>query len=149
MRAEVGKLFNVVFQEAHVIDFDLSQWDRKLRLVVSAGLVGENFAGYGPLHVIDLKSFSWKSNHLDVVLDEPDQHCQWVIMEFAVERRAEFDLIRLSGFGPTPEVELECRDVAISTLDPSVVDAVNPAWNRPYGPLARPGFEELLGILRS
>ena len=146
MDDDVKALFDVIFQEAHVVDFDLSKWDRRLRLVVSAGLVGDNFDGVGDLHVIDflsVKSFGWESNHLDASLSDPEQHCQWVIMEFSVEKRDGFDHVVLSGFGPTPEVEILCRDIEIATLDPRIVDAVNPEWNRPYCPLARPGLEEL------
>jgi len=144
-------LFDIIFQEAHVVDFDFSQWDRRLRLVVSAGLTKENFEGRGPLHNVDfikVKELSWHANHLDVVLDSPEQHCQWVIMEFHVEKRGQFDSIRLSGFGPTPSLHVTCSDVHISELDASVVDRLNPNWNRPYLPLARPGFEELLRMLK-
>src|SRR5262249_1312881 len=141
MDAQTRKLFNIVFQEAHVVDFDFSQWDRRLRLVVVAGLFGENFEGRGPLHNIDfikVKELSWRANHLDVVFDAPDQHCQWVIMDFQIERQAEFYSIKLSGFGPTPTMEVTCGDLQISELDAGVVDLVNPGWNRPYCPLARP-----------
>lgn len=151
MDAQTRKLFNIVFQEAHVVDFDFSQWDRRLRLVVVAGLFGENFEGRGPLHNVDfirVKKLSWHANHLDVVLDSPDDHCQWVIMEFHVEKQDQFDRIKLSGFGPTPTMELMCSDVQISELDAAVIDRVNPEWNRAGYPLARPGFEELLRILK-
>jgi hypothetical protein len=151
MDAQTRKLFNIVFQEAHVVDFDFSQWDRRLRLVVVAGLFGENFEGRGPLHNVDfirVKELSWHANHLGVVLDSPEQHCQWVIMEFQVEKRLECYSIKLSGFGPTPMMEVTCSDVQISELDAGVVDRVNPDWNRPYCPLARPGFEKLLRMLK-
>ncbi len=152
MKAETRELFEIVFQEAHVVDFDFSQWDRRLRLVVSAGLVGENFEGRGALHNVDfvgVKAISWQANHLDVKLDSSEQHCQWVIMEFDIERSGEYEHIKLSGFGPTPSIGIVCKSIAISELDPRVIDQLNQNWNQPYRPLARPGFEELLAMRRS
>ena len=152
MNTPTRKLFNIVFQEAHVVDFDFSQWDRRLRLVAVAGLTPENFQGRGPLHMVDfikVKELTWHANHLNVVLASPEDHCQWVIMESQVKKRGEFYSIRLPGFGPTPTMQVTCSDVHISELDVTVVDRVNPEWNRPGCPLARPGFEDLLRLMRS
>ena len=151
MDDQTRNLFNIVFQEAHVVDFDFSQWDRRLRLVVVAGLFGENFEGRGPLHNVDfirVKELSWHATNLDVVLDSPEEHCQWVIMDFHVGKQDQFDSIKLFSFSPTPTMQVTCSDVQISELDPDVVDRVNPEWNRPGCPLARPGFEELLRMLK-
>jgi hypothetical protein len=149
MNSGTRKLFDVVFQEAHVVDFDFSHWDRRLRLVVVAGLTPGNFDGRGPLHnvdFVDVAELSWHANHLNVKLDSPDEHCQWVIMDFNVEQGGAGERITLSGFGPTPRLEITCRDVRISELDPKVIDRLNPDWNSPAMPLARPGFEELLEL---
>lgn len=151
MKSQTRELFNVVFQEAHVIDFDFSQWDRCLRLVVVAGLVKTNFSGRGPLHnidFVDVVEVSWRGNHLDVKPDASGEHCQWVIMDFNVAEDVRGDRITLTGFGPTPRLEIVCGAVQISEMDPSVVDQLNPEWNGPAMPLARPGFQELLGLIR-
>jgi hypothetical protein len=146
MDARTRKMFQIVFQEAHVIDVDFSKWDRRLRLVVSAGLVGDNFQARGPLQnidFVDVSELQWRTHHSGIALDSSKHHFQWVVMEFSLQRRDGYDIVRLSGFGPAPALDITCRDVRISELDPSVIDRLNPHWNEPYRPLARPGFEEL------
>jgi hypothetical protein len=141
------KLFDVVFQEAHVIDVDFSKWDKRIRLVVVGGLVGDNFDGRGPLHNVDfsgVKSFTLHANHLDVEPESEDTHCQWVIMEFSVHSEGAFSRVTLSGFGPTPLLVIVCRAVTISELNPDFVAKVNPLWNRASAPLARPSLDELI-----
>lgn len=147
MDVQTQKLFEIIFQEAHVIDFDFSQWDRRLRLVVVAGLHEKNFEGRGPLHNVDfrdVKTFSWHANHLKVQLASQDRHCQWVIMEFDREKSGEFEKITLSGFGPASRLEITCKKIAVSEMHPKIVDQINPNWNRPYCPLARPGLRNCL-----
>lgn len=151
MDGSTSKLFEVIFQEAHVIDFDFSHWDRRLRLVVVGGLVGENFSGQGPLHNVDfvgLREFHWLAGKDAPLLTSGPEHLQWVIMESQIARSGEFHRFRLTGFGATPSLEIECRELQISELDPKVVDRVNPHWNRSSSPLARPGFEDLLTLRR-
>jgi hypothetical protein len=152
MNDATEKLFKIIFQEAHVLDFDFSKWDKRIRLVVVAGLTPENFnAARGPLHnvdFLDVAELIWKANHLDVVLDNPEAHCQWVIEVFDLETERSFYRIALSGFGPSPALTIICRDIAISEMSPSVVDQVNPDWNNPYRPLARLGFQELLARIQ-
>jgi hypothetical protein len=148
---KVRRKFDVIFQEAHVIDFDLSQWDRRLRLVVVAGLVPGNFhGGRGPLHNVDfngLQELVWRvSADGPQELESPNHHSQWVIMKFDVYEQLQADKILLAGFGPTPTLEIVCSDVAISELDAKIVDRVNPSWNKASSPLARPGFEDLLTL---
>jgi|LSQX01.1.fsa_nt_gb hypothetical protein len=151
MDVATRKLFPVIFQEAHVIDCDLSKWDKRLRLVVVGGLVGDNFDGQGPIHQIDfvdIEEFQWKSYHLDVELSV-DQHCQWVIMDFDIQRRGGSFVITLQSVAPPcPGLSIACRDIAINELDVAIINRVNPKWNRPYAPLARPGLEELATIQR-
>ena len=151
MNASARKLFNVVFREAHVMDFDFSEWDRRLRLIVVAGLTPENFDKDTTLHAVDfdgVEELSWRANHLHVKLNSPDQHCQWVIDEFEVRKRFVGDYIALYGSSPCPRLELLCRDVRIATMDPRLVDRVNPPWNRPWAPLCRPGIEGLARLRR-
>ena len=148
MNETTQKKFEIIFQEAHVVDVDFSKWDKWIRLVVVAGLMPGNFNGYGNLHNIDFMSvaeWSWKANHLDVVLDSPEHHCQWVIMDFCLERGDKFNVISLISVAPPcPDLKITCKDVEITELSTDAVDTVNPNWNTPYQPLARPSFQELL-----
>jgi hypothetical protein len=62
MGVATGKLFKRIFTDTRVVDFDLSAWDRKLRLVVIAHdvLYKKGFTGK-PFNVdfVDLIKFSW------------------------------------------------------------------------------------------
>ncbi len=150
MNRYTKKLLRAIFHEAHVVDFDFSQWDRRVRLVVIAWL-GKTFPRHGPLHNVDfvgVKSLSWESRHLGIVLDAPEQHCQWDIMESKTRGCIGDYSVRLSGFGPTPELTIKCKDVAVSNSRFAVINRVNPGWGDPYKPLARPGLEELCKVLR-
>jgi hypothetical protein len=64
-------------------------------------------------------------------------------MDNRVEKSRDGTVVRLLGIRPSPEIEIICKDISVSKLDNSVVDRVNPKWNRPYCPLARPSLEEL------
>lgn len=147
MELSTRKQFDVIFQEAHVIDFDFSKWDREISLVVIAGLIGSNFDGKGPIHNVrfqDVKEIQWTSTHLEVQLDSDNKHCQWVIMDFSVQKVGGILSILLDSVAPPcPKLRIDCRDVKIHELGSEIVDSVNPLWNRPYSPLARPGLEEL------
>ncbi len=44
---------------------------------------------------------------------------------------------------PCPNVVIKFSDIEVSTLRPEVIDEVDPAWNRPYGPLARMNLSSL------
>ena len=150
MDAQTKRLLQVVFQEAHVVDIDFSQWGRFIRLVVSAGLVRDNFEGRGTLHCVDFiepVNVNWSTGSWNFPLESTEQYYQWVIVELEVEKDEGLDTIRLSGVGPSPTMEVKCKSVVISEFDAAIVDAVNPSWNEPYGPLARPGFRELHALV--
>ena len=153
MHTKTKNLFETIFQEADVIDFDFSEWDRRVRLVVFGGLLEENFDGGEILHNVDFRdvhTISWKSNHIGVQLHSSRHHCQWVIHEFNVVNKGEVMVVSLSpGVGPAPLLEITCQDIAISELKWEVVNTVNPGWDQPYQPLARPGFEDLVKRLRN
>lgn len=90
MRAASRKLFDVIFQEAVVLDVDFFEWDKFLRLVVDAGLVPRNEDEASPIYNVDflyIDEILWKSNHLRIQLDAPNQHCQWTIMEGKLKSR--------------------------------------------------------------
>ena len=147
MNQKTQKLFEGLFQEAHVVDIDFSKWDKWIRLVVVGGLHPENFNGRGPLHSVDfigVEELSWKSHHLKVKLP-PNKHCQWVIMDFRIKQDNDWYVISLLSVGllPTPDLTIRCQDVKIAELSPDIVDEVNPDWNNPYRPLARLSIQEI------
>ena len=141
------ELFDVIFQEAHVIDFDFSKWDKEVSLVVIGGLVGANFDDQGPIHRVafyGVKEMRWESTHLGVKLESDDQHCQWVIMDFDVKETEGFLSVFLNSVAPPcPKLTIVCCNVEIREISASTIDRVNPSWNQPYSSLARPGLEDL------
>lgn len=148
MDRQTERLLKIILQEAHVIDFDFSKWDRYVGLVVVGGLIPENFEGQGPVHCInflDVKEIYWQSRHLGIELGADNKHCQWVIMDFTIDKNAEgFLRFHLRSVAPPcPDIIISSRDVEVHTMSVADIDKVNPTWNRPYCPLARPSLQEL------
>lgn len=142
------KLFRAIFHEAQPIDLDFSEWDRSVRLVVIAWL-GKSFPGRGSVHNVDfigLQSLVWKSNHLGINLDSPKQRFQWHILGSTVRRTGKLYFVTLRSCGPGPDLEIKCKDVTISKLNRSMIQAIYPHWGMPDKPLARPGFKELFEL---
>jgi hypothetical protein len=147
MPDESIELFKSIFHEAHVVDIDFSKWDDFIRVVAVAramprGEEGGRFPSY-QVDFCDVESFTWRSNHLGVELDEADQHCQLTIMDYSAKKTKAGYVFELRGIRPSPIIKIVCRRLDMSRIDNSVIDAVNPRWNEPYGPLARPGIEDL------
>ena len=150
MNEDSKRLFRAIFHEAQPIDFDFSEWDSRVRLVVISWLE-KRFPGRGPLHnvdFIDVQSFLWKSNHLGIKLHSAQERFQWHILDSTLHRKNGFYSIRLRSLGPGPDLEIECRDVALSKLNRTTVQTICPDWGEPDKPLARPGFKELCHLIR-
>jgi hypothetical protein len=145
MTNDTKKLLRQIFEEAHVVDFDFSKWSRFVRLVVVGQMFDVDEKGRFPMFNIDflgIKRFEWKLENIPSDLSS-EEHCQWTVMDCKVNTAKGVFSIWLWGTGPSPEVSIECNDVAVSSIAVETIDSFNPAWNSPYAPLARPSLEEL------
>jgi len=140
--------FDAIFRDATVIDVDLSQWDSRIRLVIVA--LEETDVPEGgrlPIYAVDFIEASELHclfQHWDVARKfSPEGHFQWSVYKVSVSERAGSYVISLSSSPQFPVMTIRCKDVEISPIDNSVLDMVNPGWNKPRQPLARPGILEL------
>jgi hypothetical protein len=136
--------FKDIFTLGKIIDIDLSQWDRRLRLVVIAMEetdLAEN--GYLPIYAVDFEKLS----HLDMDIfhlnGDVEGYYQWnaTLKSIATENGAY--VIQLSGIPELAGMKIVCSDVAVTPVKKSVIDAVCPGWDKPRSPLARAGILEM------
>lgn len=141
-----------IFHEAHVIDLDFSKWDLYLRLVVVGRAMPIADDGRFPVFNIDLcgvAELHWISNCLDIEYEKG--HMQWTIIESDIQKEDQFIVLTLPtvGSGPEPTLKVKFKSIRITELSTKKIDEINPSWNRPYGPLARPSIEEIHSIIVS
>lgn len=133
-----------VFHEATVIDFDFSEWDKRLRLVVISTSVRDPREVPPILNVdfIDVRELAMKFLHIGIRVEG---HIQWNVMQADVTEEGRWKRIRLTNLGPpSPELIVECRKVEFSELAAETIDEISSTWRLPYQALAaRPGIEEL------
>ena len=146
MADESIDLFKRIFHETEVVDIDFSRWDKFIRIVAVARAMPLGEDGWFQLYQVDfcdVESFTWRSNHLGVELDKPEQHCQLMFMDYLVKKTNTAYVFELRGIRPSPDMVIHCKRLNISSISKSAIDAVNPRWHQPYHPLARPSIEEL------
>jgi len=140
--------FDTIFLDATVIDVDLSQWDLRIRLVIVALEETDVLEGGRlPIYAVDFVEASELHclfQHWDVARKfSPEGHFQWSVYEVSVSEGADAYVISLSSSPLFPVMTIRCKDVEISPIDHDVLDMLNPGWNQPRQPLARPGILEL------
>lgn len=147
MDRKLQELLTRIFYEGHVVDFDFSKWDHFVRLVVVASAFPLQADQRFPLFNVDFSGvmeIRWKGNHIGIELAEPWHHCQWCTMEYECRQTGDGYEIQINDVGvASPTLIIHCKSVAVSRSVNDWVDEINPYWNRPYGPLARPSIEEL------
>ena len=135
--------FERVFSDAHVIDIDLSRWDKRISFWVLADHY-ENWSHRCPLVVVDfvnVHEIHWKMPELR--LEDDEHHLQWVIYSALIEETTSLRF-ELSGSPSSPIFVIACESVEIRQMPIEIVDAVAPGWNRPYSGFARPNLERLV-----
>ena len=153
MKKEDKILFEKIFHEAVVYDVDFSKWDKFIRIVVAAGALNSSFSSrYAAMYNVDffkVKEFWWEFKYSDIKLESPVHHCLWTIMDFNWVKNSNgaylFHFKSISS--PDPDVKIVCRKLCISEMNPENINIVNPGWDRPYAPFARPNIEELYTII--
>lgn len=138
-------LFKRIFHEAHVVDIDFSKWDKFFRFVTVASAFPPEADGRYPSYQVDfcgVESFAWRSNHLDVELEE-GQHCQFTVMDYAIRRTSSGYAFYIFGRSPEPTIQIFFRGFRISKIPYAAIRTVATDDDTPYGPLARPSIEEL------
>jgi hypothetical protein len=138
-----------VFSDAHVLDVDLSRWDKS----ISIWLLSDHYKEWQdrcPLVVVDFLGvidFHIRFNHEDVHLPDT-QHVQWNIYKSSILEKDNQISVDLSGHHSSPCVGVVCSGITIREASHAVLDNLQPDWNEPFSPLVRRSIEELSRRLR-
>ena len=142
-------LLERIFSDCHVKDIDLSEWDRRLSLLVVADHVRGDELGRKPpllIHFVRVHEFRVIFNHLEIETPESGAHFQWQV-DTLVDKTRKGEGIRrvsISGLAATPTLEVGFEKIEIEYLRPDELDRGLPSWTDPSGPFARPGIRRIL-----
>lgn len=147
------ELFERIFSDAHVLDIDMSMWDKRIALYVIADHVGRVGGNRLPMFVVEftrVHSFNIDFNHLtyNPPIDlASDEHVQWRIDHYDVKSTQNGIEIVLGTFNTSssPQTVLVCEDIDIWELTYDDLDTLFPGWERPYSGFIRPGLDVMLG----
>lgn len=140
------QLFETIFSDAHIIDIDMSAWDKLIRLYVIADHAERSTPGRLPLFAVEfVRVHQWNMffNHSSATLIElgPNEHLHWLPYEFTIsEDQAEL-IITLWGSPTTPRLTIVCEDVLIREVSYTSLDKTFPDWSKPRRGFVRPSIE--------
>jgi hypothetical protein len=145
-------LFQQIFSDAHLVDIDLSAWDKYIALYALAELAERPWStadGRLPLFKVEfvrVRSWHIAFNHLsqDPPIElGPHEHIQWRIDDFDVQPMADGLEIALRGaLLSSPHITLICEDVYIQEIPLDIPFRLFPGWNKPYTGFIRPALED-------
>lgn len=142
------KLLEQIFSDAHVVDVDLSGWDRAIELYVLADHMPHTEPNRLPLmriRFVGVSSFQLQIDESavgEVVMD--DEHVQWRIDDLRLQQGDRTTTIDLWGSESSPKLRITFRDTEIEPVSPTTFDELFPSWTQPGRGLARPGPLEML-----
>ena len=147
------ELFMQIFSDAHLVDVDLSSWDKQISFYVIADHLQHLPEGRLPLVVIEfirVHRFDMKFNHVsndNLIELGPDEHIQWWFdgadVEFIDERW--HITLKSESLPSSPRTTIVCEDVNIWQMRNDIPDKLFPGWNKPRAGFIRPGLEVLSG----
>lgn len=133
--------FERVFSDAHIVDIDFSEWDKKVSLWVLADHY-EAWTQRRPLIVVDFLAvleFAFKMPSADFALKSQKEHLQWNADDFEIEKLSSSIRVRLFGPKYAPSLTIECQAIVIRQAKADLLDQKFPGWNQPYSGFVRPG----------
>jgi hypothetical protein len=139
------ELFLSIFRDAHVVDIDMSQWDRCIRLVVVAIEATAFPTKRLPVYIVELQQVSElviNFHHYDRPTDFG--HYQWNIDTVRLEEVESGFRVQLSGSRLMPGCTILFADADIRLLDNSRLDRRFPGWSKAGAPFIRAGVEQQL-----
>ncbi|HVK74446.1 MAG TPA: hypothetical protein VM734_14040 [Kofleriaceae bacterium] len=135
-----------IFSEAHIVDVDLSEWDRRVSLLAIAGHVERVEPSRLPLllvHFIGVRALNLQFRHFHVQLPDED-HVQWQVDQMSREPTAVGFRVTLVGSLATPRLDIDAAAVETERVTSWELGREFPGWSRPGAPFVRPGIAELL-----
>lgn len=146
------ELFELIFQDAHLVDVDLSAWDKYIALYVMADHAGRTKSGRKPMFVVEfirVRSLHVVFNHLSYdppIEMRPDEHVQWLFDRWEIEPDEESLRITLWALAHPagPRLTLVCKDISIREMSYDTIDRLFPEWSSPSSGFIRPGLDAMV-----
>jgi hypothetical protein len=142
--------FEKVFSDAHVIDVDLSEWDKQVALWTLADHY-EDWTHRCPIVVVEfrgVREFTCRMPPPEAALESPDEHLQWNVDDFELHVGEHSMRVRLFGSTYSPSLTVEFEAISFRSFPSELLDQSFPGWNRPYSALARPTIDKLADLAR-
>lgn len=138
------EILNRVFSDAHVLDFDLSRWDK----LIEMWLLADHYKEWQyrcPLVVVGfLRVAALQIRFSDQNVELPDnEHIQWRVYRCSIIDNNNSITTCFSGPPSSPRIEIISSSITIREAPHSVLDSLQPDWNHPSSPLARRSIDEL------
>ena len=127
-----------------VLDFDLSAWATRARLVVAQGDDFEWNAQSPIYHVDFLTPLSISTSFPDLV-PPPTSPGRWELWGATVARNDDVLSVELRGLGPV--LQVRCRDLSVEWVPGLEPHRIDPNWHRPGRGLLRPSLVETLSLM--
>jgi hypothetical protein len=141
-------LIERIFSDCHIKDVDLSEWDRRISLLVVADHLENPEPGRKPVllvHFLRVSELRLSFNHLNIDLGETKTHFQWQVDTIIHESgRKDFHRVKIAGLMATPTLEIKFESIEVEPVSLADLDHVFPDWMNPSGPLIRPGIQSFL-----
>lgn len=136
-----------IFSDAHVVDVDLSEWDRRVSLLV----IADHIEWVDPqrlpvvlVHFLGARAIEIKFDHFHLKLPE-GQHVQWLVDDLSRETtESGFRLTLFQARSASPSLRLEAAEIDVERVATADLDRAVPGWNRPGAPLVRLGIAALI-----
>ncbi|MFD1001331.1 hypothetical protein ACFQ21_18520 [Ohtaekwangia kribbensis] len=148
-------LLKQILGDAHLIDIDLSMWDKYLSIIVIADHFESRYSSKRRALFklkFDLVShFSCNFFHLKEKSDEQDRyiHYQWLIDKSSIKQNGnELEIIMECTSELLPSLLIICENIEIEEIDPKILDTINPKWTDPSGPLVRLDVNSIYSMMK-
>jgi hypothetical protein len=143
------ELIEQIFSDAHVVDIDLSNWDKAIDIYMLADHLPRVERDRLPLvrmQFIGVRSLRLEISAASAVEMANNDHVQWRIDDFRIEEGSGDIMISLWGAEPSPRLEIVLQDLDVRPFPPTAFDDLFPGWTQPRRGLARPGPDAMMAL---
>jgi hypothetical protein len=146
VQQEIQTLFETIFSDAHLVDIDLSAWDKSIALYVLADHVERTADGHVPMFIVEFTGVhNWNIDFNHLTSRAPiklnvDEHVQWIIYDYSIERDGGLLEIMLRGHAASPRMTFSCDGINIQQISTDTPDRNFPGWREPSHGFIRPGL---------
>ena len=143
-------LFEWIFEDAYLVDVDLSNWDRFIALYLEASHAAERYpSSSSPLFIVEFQhvrtwNLTFNQRHRDANAEPgTHEHTRWRIDDFAVQPVAGGQQFTFRGSAKDPCLTVVCESVNVRVLPRHIPDQLFPDWDKSSRRFIRPGLDEL------